>query len=113
MEKWDTMHQNAILRERKISLKGKRRTNLTKCRKRENSKGKKFYAQEDSSGFESSNESSSEYGTIEHMLMALEELANDFQEYEEEEEGEVDFKEELISALDEIERLKLKNRKQK
>jgi len=46
--------------------------------------------------------------------MDLEELENDFQEYEEEEEeGEVDLEIELISALDEIERLKLKNRKQK
>jgi len=45
--------------------------------------------------------------------MALEELENYYQEYEEEEEGEVDLDGELISALDEIERLKLKNRKQK
>ena len=54
-------------------------------------KRKSFYAQEDSSVSESSNKSSSEYGTNEFMLMALEELQNDSQEYEEEEEGEIDI----------------------
>lgn len=44
--------------------------------------------------------------------MALEELENDFQEYGEEEEGEVDIDRELIDTLDEIERFKIKNRKQ-
>jgi len=36
VEEWDTMHQNALLRKRKISLKGNRRTSLRKYRKRDN-----------------------------------------------------------------------------
>ena len=70
-----------------------------------------FYAQKDSSASESSDESSSEDGTSKLILMALEEDEKDF--LEQEQEGEVYIEGELISALDEIERLKLKNRKQK
>lgn len=76
-------------------------------------KKKNFCAQEDRSGSQNSNKTSSGYGISELILMALEELEDDFWEYEEEEEGEVDLMGELINALDETERLKLKNRKEK
>lgn len=40
VEEWDIMHQNSLVRKRKINLKGKRRTSLTKFRKRDNLKEK-------------------------------------------------------------------------
>lgn len=70
-------------------------------------------AQGDRNVSKSSNESSSEDGTSEFIVMILEELENDFHEYGEEQEGEEDFWGELMSALDEIERIKLNNRKKK
>ena len=79
-------------------------------------KGKKFnrkyfYAQQDISTSEDSNESSSEEGLSELLLMAIEKLEGPLLEYEEQ--GEVDLEGELISSLEEIDRLKLKCRKQK
>ena len=72
---------------------------------------KSFYAQQDSSASEDSDESSGEEGTSEFLLMAIEDIEGLL--LEEEEEGEVDLEGELRSALEEIERLKLKCRKQK
>ena len=71
---------------------------------------KSFYAQQDSSTSEDSDEPSSEEGTSEFLLMAIEELEGLL--LEDEEEGEVDLEGELRSALEEIDRLKLKCRKQ-
>ena len=73
---------------------------------------KSFYAQQDSSASKDSDEPSSEEGTSEFILMAIEDLEGLLLE-DEEEEGEVDLEEELRSALEEIDRLKLKCRKQK
>ena len=72
---------------------------------------KSFYAQQDSSASEDSNEPSSEEGTSEFILMAIEELEGIL--LDDEEEGEIDLEGELRSALEEIDRLKLKCRKQK
>ena len=71
---------------------------------------KSFYAQQDSSAYEDSDEPLSEEGTSEFLLMAIEELEGLL--LEDEEEGEVDLEGELRSALEEIDRLKLKCRKQ-
>ena len=68
--------------------------------------GKSFYAQQDSSASEDSDEPSSEEGTSEFLLMAIEEL--EWFLLEDEEEGEVDLEGELRSALEEIDKLKLK-----
>ena len=66
---------------------------------------KSFYAQQDSSAYEDSDEPSSGEGTSEFILMAIEELEGLLLE------GEVDLEGELRSALEEIDRLKLKCRK--
>ena len=83
--------------EKTISKKGKRFNR------------KYFYAQQDSNASEDSNEPSSEEGTSEFILISIEELEVILLEYEEE--GEVDLEGELRSALEEIDRLKLKCRK--
>lgn len=64
-------------------FKGKEKKKSNKMQKERQFKKKIVYAQEDSSGSESSNESSSEGGTSKFILMALEELEKDFQEYDE------------------------------
>ena len=73
---------------------------------------KSFYAQQVSSTFEDSDELSSEDGTSKFLLMAIEELEGLLLE-DEEEEGEVNLEGELRSALEEIDRLKLKYRKKR
>ena len=71
---------------------------------------KSFYVQQDSSASESSGESSNEEGTSEFVLMAKEELEGYLLD---EEEGEVDLEGDLISALKEIDKLKIKRQKRK
>ena len=95
--------------------KTKNQTQETQKTKTNNwQKGKRFnrkslYAQQDSSASENSDESSNEEGTSEFALMAKEELQGFL--LEDEEEGEVDLEGELRSALEEIDRIKLKCRK--
>ena len=64
---------------------------------------KSFYAQQESSVSEDSDEPSSEEGTSKFMLMAIEELEGLLLEDEEEGEGYLEW--ELISAMEEIDRL--------
>ena len=91
--------------------RGKEKPNFINRLKGNISNKRKLYAQQDSSASESSDESPNEEGTSKFILMAKEELEEDLLEFEDE--GEVDLEGELISALEEISRLKLKSKKHK
>ena len=88
-----------------------KKTKINKWQKGKRVNRKSFYAQQDSNAFESSDEFSNEEGTSEFVLMAKEESEGFL--LEDEEEGELDLEGELRSALEEIDRLKLKRRKHK
>lgn len=74
-----------------------------------------FFIEEDNSSSNDTNEYFDEEGIIELMLISLESKCSKLKECElsEEEEGDVDLARELISALEEIDRLKEKNKKHK
>jgi len=95
----------------KNQSRGKENNKFNKMLKEKIFKKKSLCVEEDSSVFEYSSESPSEYGASEFILMVLENLEEEVNEYEEE--GEADLEGEFINALEEIDRVKEKNKKLK
>lgn len=72
-----------LLRQTRLQKTRKEKNKYNKMQKENKFQNKSFYAQDDSSVSKISNESSSEHGTSEFMLMTLEYLEEEINEYEE------------------------------